>query len=440
MNHFLISGAAGCVSGIIAARWFNTPSEQIPGFLVAGLILLVFAAILAGARKTLWPAAFAAGMCLSMANTAWHYDTATPGHLKTVVDTPEFSRNVTLEGTVVRPPDLRERYTILPISVVRLTGADGIPVPVKRGQVYAKLYATAGDIVDAVAYGDRVRLQGVNLQKPQSATNPGAFDMRNFLYNQGYFAQVSIRNPEQITLAGSGAGNPLVRLAETIKSNILMTIKKTLPFPESSFLGGVLLGLRSGLSTEIKDTFRAAGVSHVLAVSGLHVTIITLFFMGILNLLRLPRTSCFVIIICALILFTLITGARPSTVRAAIMNSVTLLFFYYRGIKLDRSFLLGISVAALFILGRNPRLLTEASFLFSFSAVLSLALLTRPIHDLCCRYLRGFFRIFLFFELVIGTAVMLIAPGILVHHWQWTVAALILLPAGILADRILPPF
>ncbi|MCD4652706.1 ComEC family competence protein, partial [bacterium] len=373
MNQFIVSGAAGFVVGIISARICNTGINQIHVSLVAGLVLLAISLILLTARKTVWPITFIALVCLGFANTNWHQDISTPGHLHQIMKASDYDEKLVLEGTVIHPPDIRERYTILPMKILRLVGTNGLPITVKRGHVYVKIYPSVGDIISKVAYGDHLELKNVVLRIPSAAANPGSFNMQKFLYNQGYFAQINVREPNQIHIKNHGSGNPIIKAAEVVKKKLLITIKQTLPFPESSFLGGVLLGLRSGLSTEIKDTFRAAGVSHVLAVSGLHVTIITLFFMGMFNLLRVPRTTTFVMIISALILFTLITGARPSTIRAAIMNSVTLLFFYYRGIKLDRSFLLGVSVAALFILIRNPMLLTEASFLFSFSAVLSLA-------------------------------------------------------------------
>lgn len=440
MNQFLIAGAVGFVSGIITARSHDIGSAHIVELIITGAVLIALSLLFTATRKLTWPLVLVGFFCLGAANTSWHLDRSTPGHLHRLMAESDLEQEVTLTGTVFKPTDIRERYTVVPLGQLQLTDANGLQQEVLRGNLYVKLYPSVGDLYSEITYGSKINLSQIRLKKPENSLNPGSFNMRQFLYNQGYFGQVSVRKSEQIAITGKDPGNFAVNLAETIKIRFLRTIKQTLPFPESSFLGGVLLGLRSGLSTEIKDTFRAAGVSHVLAVSGLHVTIITLFFMGMLSILRFPRTASFLIILTSLILFTLITGARPSTVRAAIMNSVTLLFFYYRGIKLDRSFLMGVSVAAIYILAINPLLLTEASFLFSFSAVLSLALLTRPIHAFCCQHLRGFFRIFLFFELTILFACLAINPRALVIHWHTVAAAGLLLPAGLLADRLLPPF
>ncbi|MCD4653518.1 ComEC/Rec2 family competence protein, partial [bacterium] len=64
----------------------------------------------------------------------------------------------------------------------------------------------------------------------------------------------------------------------------------------------------------------------------------------------------------------------------------------------------------------------------------------RPIYALCCKYLRGFFRIILFIETTIGLVILFIAPALLIENWEWTLATLILLPAGYLVDHIFPPF
>ncbi len=438
MDRWIVSGAAGVVIGIITHRFHEFPASLTPSCLIAGLILLAFSIFLMASGKSAWILSFMAFTFIGIAVTARHLDTSAPGHLNAVLKTIENVRSVNIEGTIVQPPDIRELYTIVALKIIRMADSADVPVTVRRGLVYVKIYPAAGDIRQSVEYGDRILLRSIRLQAPAPSSNPGSFDMQAFLNNQGFYATAVIREKHQIERLESGSGNPLIHLSEAVKNRLLITIKQTLPFPESSFLGGVLLGLRSGLSDEIKNEFRAAGVSHVLAVSGLHVTIITLFFIGIFKLLRLPRTSSFIVIICALILFTLITGARPSAVRAAIMNGVTLLFFYFRGIKLDRSFLLGIAIAALFILLRNPLLLTEASFLFSFSAVLSLATLTRPIQRFCNAWLRGFFRTFLFFEAMIAAGMLFVVPLRSFVQSRVFLAGLLLIGAAALADRLLP--
>jgi len=178
---------------------------------------------------------------------------------------------------------------------------------------------------------------------------------------------------------------------------MLRIIKQTIPFPESAFVGGVTLGLRYGLTgihfghakATISNEFKHSGVNHVLAVSGLHVTIIAAMLWAIFSIFRVPIKVQAPVIILALVIFTIITGSRPATLRAAIMNSLVILTLAYLGQGLRSSLIFGISVAALLILLFNPLLIYQASFTMSFGALLSLGLLTGPVDTLLQKYLVG---------------------------------------------------
>jgi len=440
MAVFFQTAAGGFVIGIIFARYFGLGTIAIIPLVTAGTALALWALFLLAGRKSFWIISLAAFILLGAANTAYFSDTDTEGHLAKILNEIDYSYDHSIQGYVNAAPDMRERYTLVSMEVYRIVDDSGLAQKVNRGKLYVKVYPSVGKLYHQLNYGQRLEFSNVMVRDPSPAMNPGAFNMRKFLKNMQFEAMVSIRNSDQVSILKDRGGNPLMHAAEGVKSRILKTIKQTVPFPESSFLGGVLLGLRSGLSYEIKDNFRAAGVSHVLAVSGLHVTIITLFFMGLFALFRLPRTSCFLLIVTALVLFTLLTGARPSTMRAAIMNCVTLIFFYYQGLKLDKSFLLGISVSAVVILASNPLVLGEAAFLFSFSAVLSLSLLSRPIHDLLSRYLRGFFNIGLFISALLIIAVCLVSPRLILIQWQWSVMSAGILILCYYLDRRFPRF
>ncbi|MBR6021773.1 MAG: ComEC/Rec2 family competence protein, partial [Kiritimatiellae bacterium] len=132
----------------------------------------------------------------------------------------------------------------------------------------------------------------------------------------------------------------------------------------------------------IADEFKASGINHVLAVSGQHVTIITIMFMGIFTLLKISKKVYVPFVVFALVVFAIITGARPSTLRAVIMNSLFLLTWGYMGQGVRSSALLGVPVAAFIILIQNPAMAVDPSFTLSFGAILSLALLTQPFFDL----------------------------------------------------------
>lgn len=162
---------------------------------------------------------------------------------------------------------------------------------------------------------------------------------------------------------------------------------------------------KQGCDKMIEDEFRWAGVSNVLAVSGLHVSIIAVMLFGIFSAFKIPKKVFAPITVFALVVFLIITGGRPSTMRAVIMNSLTLLTFVYGGRGLRSSLMFSISVAALIILLLNPLLIYAPSFTLSFGALLSLGLITTPVEF----YLRKLKGIPFWFTIVFVIALTLFA-------------------------------
>jgi len=301
------------------------------------------------------------------------------------------------------------------------------------------------------AYGADVELKG-ELTVARAESNPGGFNARKFMQNYNIFGLMSLFQPRgaaapihMVAPAGGEirTGDPLVAMSLQLRDRVLRIFKATMPYPQSAFLGGVTLGLRYGLQgtqfpgekTEsamltklglgrsealIVDDFKASGVNHVLAVSGLHVTIITAMFVAIFGLLRMPKKVFVPFVIFALIVFAIITGARPSTLRAVIMNSLFLLTWGYLDKSLMSSLMLGVPVAAFIILLHNPLVVVDPSFTLSFGAILSLGLLTMPAHDILSR-LRGNQ-----FVAVILLSVATTCIGI--YHWMLVVTPLFIIP------------
>ena len=275
------------------------------------------------------------------------------------------------------------------------------------------------------ALGNDVVVRGP-LELPQSALNPGGFDNRKFLLSHGFGAQMYLASwqrfhgPALEIVVPDGAsaprtGNPFVMFSLHLRDRMLRVIKETLPFPQSAFASGITLGMRYGMQNAecvlsdasantaqrgsaflrhilpdcqdfVSDEFKRAGVNHVLAVSGLHVTIITALLVGIFSLFHANRKVFVPFVLLALVVFSVITGARPSTLRAVIMNSLFLILWAYLRESLKTTVLLSAAIAGFVIMLQSPRLLVNPSFTLSFGAILSLGLLTGP----CTRVLNRF--------------------------------------------------
>ena len=163
---------------------------------------------------------------------------------------------------------------------------DSKPMEVAGGLILVRIFEDS-DAFRAVRFNQKVEIEG-RLLEPSRRRNPGSLDYHRYLRNRGIFRTLTIaqRKSEFTILGDDPSGSKWYRFALYIKTEVLKVIKQTLPYPESSFLGGVLLGLKGGLPQNVTQEFRMTGVSHVLAVSGLHVTIIAALLYGIFTVLK----------------------------------------------------------------------------------------------------------------------------------------------------------
>ncbi|RCK80510.1 MAG: Late competence protein ComEC, DNA transport [Candidatus Ozemobacter sibiricus] len=215
------------------------------------------------------------------------------------------------------------------------------------------------------------------------------------------------------------------RFALHLRTRFLQVIKQTMPYPESAFLGGVLLGLRGGLPPIVATEFRKTGVSHVLAVSGLHVTIIAGLFYGLFTLFRVPLRVFAPLIVFFLFTFALIVGWPSSAVRAALMNSLFILsraYLHDRGFRL--SIVFSLAVAAAYILSMSPLQLTEPSFVLSFMAIYALAMFTDPAEKLMRDTLRGDGLVLAAVATFLFFLTVTVKRDLVIHPWFFTGTAL----------------
>lgn len=393
---FWYKHSASILSGNFAA--ITADDEPLPALTLIFLILTF--------------ATFGAGKYVSELNSD------SRGHLLTICSRQDESTNWRVRGRIIEEPKLTATYLEVIIQPETIRKAprkkarfksegeserahqkktaditdveDSETEVVTGGLVMAQVFEET-DAFREVAFNQTVEIDG-QLTEASEKRNPGTMDYRKHLRNRGIFRTVkivplkaSLRVIDQIQ-----GGSWWYRFSLYIKNEILMVIKQTMPFPESSFLGGVLLGLKGGLPAKVSQEFRMTGVSHVLAVSGLHVTIIAGLLYGIFAMFRVPLRVFAPFIVFSLFTFALIVGWPSSAVRAALMNSLFILSRAYlqdRGVKL--SVLFSLCVACDFILFMSPLQLTEPSFTLSVMAIYALAMFSEPSQVILKRMLRG---------------------------------------------------
>ncbi|MBN1953790.1 MAG: ComEC/Rec2 family competence protein [Anaerolineae bacterium] len=269
---------------------------------------------------------------------------------------------VTLEGVVVREPDVREEKIYLRLRAEQLRLADGREVTVDG------LALVQVDRYPTFAYGDRLRVRGP-LETPPTDDD---FSYRDYLARQGIH---SIVPRCRATRLGSGEGSPFTAALLALKGRAQATIAAILHEPEASLLTGILLGIESGIPADLADAFSATGTTHIIAISGFNITIISGIFAGLARRMVGGKRAVWVAI-GGVVLYTLFVGASAAVVRAAMMGVIYLL-----GKHLGRESFAPTSLAAAAVLmtAINPFTLWDVGFQLSFAATVGLVLYTGPL-------------------------------------------------------------
>ena len=175
-------------------------------------------------------------------------------------------------------------------------------------------------------------------------------------------------------------GSALTRATNRIRRLIARGAGFT-PAPDSALLLGLVIGDDRAQPRAMRESFRAAGLSHLTAVSGQNIAFVLAVFAPLLTRLR-PRGRLFGTL-AVLGAFTLMTRAEPSVLRAAAMAGLSAIVFAGGGRISARRTLLA---SSLFLVFCDPFLMWSVGFWLSFSATLGLVLLAKPIGKLFARW------------------------------------------------------
>jgi competence protein ComEC len=198
--------------------------------------------------------------------------------------------------------------------------------------------------------------------------NPCEFDYRFYMENQGirYYAFLDTRN---IIIHFVPEHRKLVHRALIIREKIIeMYCERGITGERLALVAAMTLGQRNMLEPEQKQNFIKAGVMHIMAVSGLHSVILSLFVFNLLFFMK-GRLNSLKIIITIILLwaFAFVTGLTPSVLRA------TLMFSFLQTGKMMKRHVNGINMllaSAFVLIVIKPSVLFDAGFLLSYAAVL----------------------------------------------------------------------
>jgi competence protein ComEC len=271
-------------------------------------------------------------------------------------------QEVEIKGTVSANPEIKDKSTHIRLSASQINGEE-----------------VTGDTLLFVPhypeyeYGDVLRVRG-KLETPAQLDD---FDYKGYLENQGIYS--TMLYPDIEVLETEQGFAPLAWVY-SLKNSLSRSIAQTMPEPAASLAQGVVLGIRYNIPQPVKDDFARTGTAHLLAISGLHLSILAgiLLSLGI-RLFGKKRYIYIWLALGVIWLYAIITGLNPPVVRGAIMAS---LFLSAELLGRQRTAVTSLAFAAAIMVAVDPLILRDAAFQLSFLGMAGLIFIAPPLMNL----------------------------------------------------------
>ncbi|HCF65731.1 MAG TPA: DNA internalization-related competence protein ComEC/Rec2 [Clostridiales bacterium] len=224
--------------------------------------------------------------------------------------------------------------------------------------------------IPSIKYGDSLYIEG-EFKQPEEARNYKGYNYKQYLKTKKIIGTVEL---EKAKILKSSNGSFIHNIQKYIKD----TINGTLTDEEGNLLLAILLGDKDKLSEDIQESFKTSNLSHMLAVSGAHVSYIILGLTYVLQNSIIGKKNEKIVCIIFLLFFMAITNFTPSVTRACIMAVLTL----FSGIIYRKSDVYtNISVAALITLIFNPYNLLDLGFQLSYGGTIGIIIFIKRIQE-----------------------------------------------------------
>lgn len=241
------------------------------------------------------------------------------------------------------------------------------------------LHFAKQDFPTPYSYGDVLLIKG-SPQVVQPPSNPGEFDYKRFLAFRNIYHQHFLRAGEAQRIRTEPPS--LVLTCAIAARNQADTLLKKFVYGEreQAIASALILGVTDGLDNELLNAYAATGAMHVLAVSGLHISIVYMILAWLLKpLLRLKYGAWILALISLFVLwaYAFITGLSPSVLRAVTMFSF---IATARATRQGTNIFNTLAASAFCLLLFDPYLIMSVGFQLSYMAVLGIVYLHPPMY------------------------------------------------------------
>ncbi len=300
---------------------------------------------------------------------------------------------VNVRGIIIKEPDVRRNFTKYTVETSRGVSLRGAPQSAGRrsnlgesanatgllrsfqslamteNKISGKILVTA-NLYPAYHYGDELEIK-CKIEAPKSF-NDFAYDKylaRYDIYSVCYYPGIKLLNKVE-TRRGASLRSFIFSKIFFLKNKLSEKISQGMSEPEAALARGIVLGERADIDQKINDNFSRTGLAHLIAISGMNISILVVMVMSAFIWLGLWRRQAFYATILFLIVYLVLIGLPASALRAGIMGGLVLYALTIGRLnKISNSL---IFAGALMIFA-NPKLLrNDVGFQLSFLAILGI--------------------------------------------------------------------
>ncbi len=324
-----------------------------------------------------------------------------------------YNQHTLIQGKVITHPIQTKKYLKFHLKLKKI----------KNKPIHGRIVVLLKTKI-TINKSDTLYIYG-KIKPPRGPANFGEVDYGLYYKKMQIDGTLFVNNKQQIKKIIPLKKYSLPYLALLIRKDMQNYLKKYYYPIQNSFLNGLLLGERVHIPSVVKNIFIQSGTIHLLAISGLHVGLLTIIFFTIFFNIGFSKRVSFILTLLLLILYNYIIGYKPPTFRSTLMFA-SILFCYI--FDRDRNYLNNLALAGLIILLLNPLAIKSISFQMSFLATAGIIIFTPVLNLSIAKYFPFKNKIFHFFKNIFTASVscqIFLLPLLFFHFKQFPYISLI---------------
>ncbi len=278
------------------------------------------------------------------------------------------------------------------------------------------LYFSKDSTDTDLKYGDRIIIHK-DLQAIKNSGNPGAFNYQRHAAFQGIFHNVFLKDNDWVIAEGNSK-NWFKQFVFSARSYVLNVLQKNVSTgkDELGIAEALLIGYTNDLDKDLVQAYSNTGVVHIIAISGMHLALIYVLLVWLfakIPVINKSKWMQLVLILACLWLFSILTGASPSVLRAAVMFSFIAVG---KNLYKQASIYNSLAASAFVLLCYNPYYLWAVGFQLSYLAVLSIVIFQKPIYN--CIYIKNKWLDKMWQLIAVSTAAQLLTFPVCIYYFH----------------------